>query len=678
MGVGSLLERLAAARSVDAPEDGLVFGVRLDVQGALVGGGARRNDTGEAAVVVFERIGKGVELVAPVVVPAVVRAVVELVRDRRQVELQERCDPLADPRILVRAHHRGAACLVSLELLSPLLRLGFVVVESDANTRVTGGGPAQVSAPVDDRREPDSVGDLVLELGQLHGAIHLAILHVLDAKPLAHHLILDVRAQLGVGLVGGEPLGRLGCEELGRVRSVEQHIRIPAVERLFVLAPLQTQRQSSALVVRHREDHRLGLVRVVGSVGVHPLHHRLHHLVVRQDVVDVADGIVVVRSVVDACALDHNEIRLARVAQAVERGERHLLEARLGGSIAVDLIGHVRGSKERHGRQLERLPALERIKLAAVVDHVESVLLGFFHKVPAVGTNAGLGGVGEKVTQSSTPQDVGLTTEHVVTDLLARNFVLGVAVIDVRRVGGGCGVSDPRGGHERRVVALGLGPLEHRSARLLVRVDADVGIDALEAARRARGQDEELLLVMQESQSSGRKHGLYMVCFGTRRVGRSSSALCTVHHYLHPPHPSGDQKARCSLRTKQASARLGTGAHCARVYCRTDGPFARHLPRIAARLVWAKRGRGVARAPQLGLGTAARPTEGIFGISKCTPTGGKHVPAAFASSTTAAAALSGVTQRWKFGSSHPSEGCCPSEALRGSWRWRHLDGQREK
>ncbi len=169
-----------------------------------------------------------------------------------------------------------------------------------------------------------------------------------------------------------------------------------------------------------------------------------------------------------------------------------------------------------------------------------------------------------------------------------------------------------------------------------------------------------------------------MVCFGTRRVGRSSSALCTVHHYLQAPHPSGDQKARCSLRTTQASARLGTGAHCARVYCRTDGPFARHLPRIAARLVWAKRGRGVARAPQLGLGTAARPTEGIFGISKCTPTGGKHVPVAFASSTTAAAALSGVTQRWKFGSSHPSEGCCPSEALRGSWRWRHLDGQREK
>ena len=45
---------------------------------------------------------------------------------------------------------------------------------------------------------------------------------------------------------------------------------------------------------------------------------------------------------------------------------------------------------------------------------------------------------------------------------------------------------------------------------------------------------------MQEPQSSGRKHGLYMVCFGTRRVGRSSSALCTVHRA--PLSPSATSK----------------------------------------------------------------------------------------------------------------------------------------
>ncbi len=92
------------------------------------------------------------------------------------------------------------------------------------------------------------------------------------------------------------------------------------------------------------------------------------------------------------------------------------------------------------------------------------------------------------MTLSTAPEHVDLTTEDVGADLLAGNLVLGITVVDVRRVGGRGGVGDARGGDEGRVVALGLGTFEDGTAGLLVRVDADVSVDTLETARIGGGR----------------------------------------------------------------------------------------------------------------------------------------------------------------------------------------------
>ncbi len=77
-----------------------------------------------------------------------------------------------------------------------------MVVQTDGNTRVSCGRPAKVSTPVDDRREPDSVRNLVLELGKVDRTLNFAILYVLDTKTLGNDLVLDVRTEVGVSAVG--------------------------------------------------------------------------------------------------------------------------------------------------------------------------------------------------------------------------------------------------------------------------------------------------------------------------------------------------------------------------------------------------------------------------------------------------------------------------------------------
>ncbi len=153
-------------------------------------------------------------------------------------------------------------------------------------------------------------------------------------------------------------------------RSAEH--RVPAVVGLLVLAALETEGQSTTLVVGDRKDDRLRLVVVVGGVLIHPVDNGLDHLVVLENVVDVADGVVVVRSVVDARTLDHDKVRHVLLAETVERGERHLLERRLLGGVSVNLVGHVRRGKETKRGKLERVAALESVKVGAVVDQVEA------------------------------------------------------------------------------------------------------------------------------------------------------------------------------------------------------------------------------------------------------------------------------------------------------------------
>lgn len=143
--------------------------------------------------------------------------------------------------------------------------------------------------------------------------------------------------------------------------------------------------------------------------------------------------------VVDPGTFNHDKVGLSLALERIEGGNRHLRQARFLLLKAIDLIAHVARGEQSQTRELDSLFAiLDRFELRAVVHDLPAGAGSFLSQVAPVDADTRLGGVGEEVTQSTTPEKVDLAAEQVVAQLLGRDLVLGITVIDVRRVRSGC------------------------------------------------------------------------------------------------------------------------------------------------------------------------------------------------------------------------------------------------
>ena len=105
---------------------------------------------------------------------------------------------------------------------------------------------------------------------------------------------------------------------------------------------------------------------------------------------DLSGGVVVMTGVVDAGAFDHDKEALftipSRVAQRLECGFRHLVQSRvhIGLVTAVDLIRNVcSGEESKHGK-LQIATTFQVVEGLAVINVVETILLGKLHDVLVV------------------------------------------------------------------------------------------------------------------------------------------------------------------------------------------------------------------------------------------------------------------------------------------------------
>src|SRR5690242_8649543 len=205
---------------------------------------------------------------------------------------------------------------------------------------------------------------------------------------------------------------------------------------------------------------------------------------------DLSGGIIMMASVINPGALDHQKEALVAVAsslaQSLHSSLSHLMQRRvlvvLG--TAVDLVRDVCISEETQHRKVKLGTTLQTIEACAVRDVVEAVLACQVHDIAVVGSAGMLdSGVWDKVTASTTKHQIDHTAKRVIAHHLLGDAIFFLAHVDVRGKAGRCGIGDARGNDQACHISGLLCCLEHRPAGLVVGRDRDSTIITLLRAR---------------------------------------------------------------------------------------------------------------------------------------------------------------------------------------------------
>jgi hypothetical protein len=354
---------------------------------------------------------------------------------------------LLNPVNTVGAEGLGDIAQVEAEnLLDVLGELGVGMVEtnrvlhvlvsvavSDVAVKLDIGSGVATSRPVDTGSFSEDVED-----SKTHGRNTILLV---DLDEVCDVLIRGIgetgKGQESVAEVGGNIVtnlvGELGGEELSGVLCFGNDSGVPTVH----------ESQATTLVVSSGKE--LG----VGVLGDEFLEVS-HDLVIHEDVVNVASGIIGVTGVVDAGSLDHDEVALLAVLSGVneglDSGLGHLEKRRLLLRVAVELVGHVAAgeqTKERH-RQDTLLKNLIKVRLVGGIGI--AFLDGPVNQADVIRA-ATSGSSGNVHLATATHHNVHNGTEGVrVTNLLSSDLGLRVTEKNVGAVASRSGMGDTRGG----------------------------------------------------------------------------------------------------------------------------------------------------------------------------------------------------------------------------------------
>lgn len=219
----------------------------------------------------------------------------------------------------------------------------------------------------------------------------------------------------------------------------------------------------------------------------------LHGSVVSKDLVDLSSRVVVVASMIDSAAFNHEEEALVAVFGGIAQGAQgslcHFLErwVLVVDVSAVNLEGDVGGSKKTEQRELDSRAEIEGVKVLARLDVVPTVLVCLVNQVSTIGSAASSGCVGQEMAPSSTENQVDVSSQRAITNELFGDLVFHGTGSDVRGKACRGSVGDARRDDKAGGVAGSLCGLHDAAARRVVGGDADGAVVRLVAAAKGRG-----------------------------------------------------------------------------------------------------------------------------------------------------------------------------------------------